>query len=78
MSATARSLTPRFGIRATGAALAALLTFGIVSLLAQSLHVERFGDGAHLVHLERVTVTAQRPALAEPTLAAVPTAARSN
>lgn len=77
MFATASSLTPRFGIRATGAALAALITLGVVSLLAQSLHVERFGDGAQVVHLDRVTVIAQRPA-AQPAVAAIAAASRAN
>ena len=78
MTATASPLTPRFGIRVAGAALAASITFGVVSLLAQSLHVDRFGDGAQLVHLDRVTVTAQRPAAAEPAVAALPPAVRAN
>jgi hypothetical protein len=78
MNATARNLTPRFGIRLTSGALAALIAVGLVSLISQGLHVDRFGDGAQVVELDRVTVTAQRSTRADPAVAAIPAATRAN
>jgi hypothetical protein len=77
MNATARTLTPRPSIRLTSATLAALVTFGVVSCLSQSLHVERLGEGSPLVQLERVTVTAQRAGVS-PAVASIPSTSRSN
>jgi len=61
MNTTANSLELRLGVRLGGAVFAAVTTLTVVSLLSQALHVERFGDGAQVVHLERVTVTAKAP-----------------
>ena len=77
MTATVRSIEPRFSVRLTGAALAALITLGVVSSLSQSLHVERFGAGVQVVQLERVTITGKRPAAA-PAVAAAAAATRTN
>jgi len=77
MNATFRTPTPRFGIRLTGATMAALITFGVVSVLSQALHVERLGAGAQTVELERVTIVAQRPA-ASPAVAVIATPTRAN
>jgi hypothetical protein len=77
MTATARTLTPRFGLRLTSAVFAALTTLGVVSLISQGLHVDRFGDGAQVVQLDRVTVTAKRAAT-EPAVAAIPPSTRAN
>ena len=77
MNATASILNPRFGLRLGGAAFAALISLGLVSLVSQSLHIERFGDGAQVVQLERVTVTAKRSA-PEASVAAVPASTRAN
>ena len=46
-------------VRLTAAAAALMLSLGLVSAVSQSMHVERFGDGAQVVVLEPVTVTAQ-------------------
>jgi len=77
MNATARTLTPRLGIRLTGAALAALTTFSMLAAVSQSLHVGRLGEAGPMVQLERVTVTAQRDS-AEPAVASIPTVTRAN
>jgi hypothetical protein len=77
MTATTRTMNPRFGLRLTSAVFAALTTLGVVSLISQSLHVDRFGDGAQVVQLDRVTVTAKRAAT-EPAVAAIPPSTRAN
>jgi hypothetical protein len=77
MNATARTLTLRPSTRLASATLAALITFGVVATLSQSLHVERLGEGSPLVQLERVTVTAQRATVA-PAVASIPATTRSN
>lgn len=68
---------PKATIRVASFVAAAALTLGITSLLAQGLHIDRFGDGMHTVTLERVTVTAQVPAPAA-TVAATATAINAN
>lgn len=45
-------------VRLVSAAAALMLSLGLVSAVSQSMHVERFGDGAQVVVLEPVTVTA--------------------
>lgn len=63
-------------IRLASLTVAALVSLGLFSLVAQSLHVERFGDGARLVSLEQVVVTAARTLGTE--VAAAPRATRTN
>jgi len=63
--------------RLAGALFAATMTLAVVSVLTEQLHVERFGQGAPVVELERVTVTATRPA-GERAFAAAPTSSRAN
>lgn len=48
--------------RLTSLALAAAVTLGIVSIISESLHIDRIGAGMELVQLERVMVTAEAPA----------------
>jgi hypothetical protein len=67
----------RSTIRLAGALFAMTVTLAVVSVLTEQLHVERFGEGAPLVQLDRVTVTAERPA-SERALAAAPAAWRAN
>lgn len=45
-------------VRLASAAAAFALSLGLVSAVSQSMHVERFGEGAQRVLLEPVTVTA--------------------
>jgi hypothetical protein len=77
MNATAPQLTSSLRLRLTGAALAALVTLGLVSALSQVLHVERLGESAQLVELDRVIVTATRAA-ADAAVAAIPAPTRAN
>jgi hypothetical protein len=67
----------RSTIRLAGALFAVTMTLAVVSVLTEQLHVERFGEGLPLVQLDRVTVTAERPA-GERAFAAAPAAWRSN
>lgn len=65
-------------VRLTSGALAIMMSLGLTAVVSEALHVERLGHGAPLVQLERVTVTAQPAAIEADTLAAAPTATRSN
>ena len=67
----------RSTVRLAGALLAATMTLAVVTVPAEQLHVERFGEGATVVELERVTVTAKRPT-GERAFATAPTTSRTN
>lgn len=71
---TRQSLT----VRLASGALAVMMGVGIASVMSQSLHIERFGHGAPLVHLAPVTVTAQPAAVDTATFAALPAGSRTN
>lgn len=65
-------------VRLASGALAVMMGVGIASVMSQSLHIERFGHGAPLVHLAPVTVTAQPAEIDTATIAAIPGPSRAN
>jgi hypothetical protein len=74
------AITPRrpLTVRLASGTLAVMMGLGIVSVLSQSLHVERFGHGAPLVQLAPVTVTATPAVVDTTTFAAAPSTTRAN
>lgn len=69
--------TPRAITRLAGALFALTMTLAVAGVLTEELNVARFGEGLELVELDRVTITAKRPA-GEPAFAAAPSASRAN
>jgi hypothetical protein len=65
-------------IRLASGTLAVMMGLGIIFVLSQSLHVGRFGQGAPLVQLAPVTVTAQPVVVDTTTFAAAPSTTRAN
>ncbi len=69
--------TSPWSTRIAGLAAAVLTSAALLGALGQSLNPERIGDGAPLVQLEPVTITAIAPVRPTP-VAAIDGATRSN